>query len=171
MTEVMSSLSSTRFYGKYRGIVMDNVDTKKLGRIRAKVETVLGDKILPWAVPCVPYAGKNVGIFFIPPIGARVWIEFENGDVCRPIFSGCYWNENDLPDKNYDPNIKIIKTEYATITINDIAGENKIEIETNKEDQKIVMKPNSLELSHKGCNIILTSNDVSINGKNLQVLK
>ena len=106
---------SKKFYGKYRGKVTDNRDPKNLGRIRAKVPSVLEDKELGWALPCVPYAGKNVGMLFIPPIDSNVWIEFEDGDIRKPICSGCFWGSSDVPNLNNDPDIKIIKTEHATI--------------------------------------------------------
>jgi len=163
--------SQDKFYGKYRGKVTDNNDPDRLGRIRAKVHLILEDRVIGWAMPCVPYAGKNVGILFIPPIDSNVWIEFEQGDVEKPIFSGCYWDSNQVPDKNNDPNIKIIKTEHATLTINDNKGkEERIEIKTLK-DQKLVIEPNSIEMFHHGCSIKITSKEVFINGSNLQVLK
>jgi hypothetical protein len=84
-----------RFYGKYRGTVTD-VDAATL-RIKATVPAVLGATPTGWCLPCVPYAGDNVGFFFIPETGAGVWIEFEGGDVSYPIWSGCYWRTDELP--------------------------------------------------------------------------
>jgi uncharacterized protein involved in type VI secretion and phage assembly len=161
---------SKKFYGKYRGTVTKNFDKDGLGRIKAKVTTVLGDEELHWAMPCVPYAGNRVGMFFIPPIGSNVWIEFEEGDVEKPIFTGCFWGHGQIPDKNYDPNIKIIKTENATLTISDKSTKNRIEIKTDK-NQKIVVNPDGIELFHEGCTVRLTSTKVSINGRNLEILK
>ena len=68
-----------RFYGKYRGIVRE-VDADTL-RIKAMVPAVLGETVSGWAMPCVPYAGDQVGFFLVPDVGAGVWIEFEGGDV------------------------------------------------------------------------------------------
>ncbi|MDQ1722282.1 MAG: hypothetical protein QOI26_2016, partial [Pseudonocardiales bacterium] len=84
-----------RFYGKYRGIVTD-VDTSTL-RVKATVPAVLGVTPTGWCQPCVPYAGPNVGFFFLPEPGAAVWIEFEGGDVSYPIWTGCFWREGELP--------------------------------------------------------------------------
>ncbi|GHJ47491.1 baseplate assembly protein [Catellatospora sp. TT07R-123] len=84
-----------RFYGKYRGTVSD-VDPDTL-RIRAVVPAVLGTLPTDWCLPCVPYAGPDVGLFLIPDVGAAVWIEFEGGDVSLPIWSGCFWREGELP--------------------------------------------------------------------------
>jgi uncharacterized protein involved in type VI secretion and phage assembly len=85
----------SRFFGKYRGIVTD-VDSATL-RIKATVPAVLGTTPSGWCQPCVPYAGPDVGFFFIPDVGAGVWIEFEGGDVSYPIWSGCYWRSGELP--------------------------------------------------------------------------
>ena len=168
MTNVTTG--SKKFYGKYRGTVTNNFDKDGLGRIKAKVTTVLGEEELPWAMPSVPYAGDNIGMFFIPPEGSNVWIEFEEGDVNKPIFSGCFWGHGQIPDKNYDPNIKMIKTENASLRIGDKSAKNRIEIKTDK-NQKIIVNPEGIELFHEGCSVRLTSGKVSINGKNLEVLK
>ena len=32
-----------------------------------------------WAMPCVPLAGKQMGIFVVPQIGSGVWMQFEGG--------------------------------------------------------------------------------------------
>lgn len=162
---------SKKFYGKYRGIVTDNRDPKFLGRIRARVPSVLGEEEIGWALPCVPYAGKTVGMLFIPSKDSDVWIEFEDGDIRKPIFSGCFWGSSVVPKLNNDPDIKIIQTEHATMIINDKSGENKIEIKTLLKNQKIVIKPDSIELYHDGCSVRLTSREVFINGENLKVLK
>jgi uncharacterized protein involved in type VI secretion and phage assembly len=86
-----------RFYGKYRGIVTD-VDDSTL-RIKATVPAVLGTTPTGWCMPCVPYAGKSVGFFFLPEVGAAVWIEFEGGDVSYPIWTGCFWRDGELPSE------------------------------------------------------------------------
>ena len=48
-----------RFYGKYRGIVTD-VDASTM-RIKASVPSVLRRQPTGWCMPCVPYAGPQVG--------------------------------------------------------------------------------------------------------------
>ena len=88
----------SRFYGKYRGVVSDNNDAEKLGRIRAHVPEVLGAQIeSPWALPCAPYTGPDQGLFVVPEVGAGVWIEFEAGDPARPIWSGGWWAASEAP--------------------------------------------------------------------------
>lgn len=79
------------FYGKYRGTVLNNIDPMQMGRIQATVPDV--SNILPgsWALPCLPLAGIQNGIFAVPAIGAGVWIEFEQGNPDYPIWSGCFF--------------------------------------------------------------------------------
>ncbi len=80
-----------RYYGKYRGTVTDVNDPEMLGRIRATVPAVMGDKDSGWAMPCVPSGLPSEIGSALPNVGARVWIEFENGDPDYPIWSGCWY--------------------------------------------------------------------------------
>jgi hypothetical protein len=80
-----------KFYGKYRGTVVNNVDPEFRGRILAIVPAVSNVIPTSWAMPCVPIAGKLEGFFAVPQIGAGVWIEFEGGDPDQPIWVGGFW--------------------------------------------------------------------------------
>lgn len=80
-----------KFFGKYRGTVINNIDPEQRGRILAIVPAVTGVALTSWAMPCVPIAGKQEGMFVVPQIGAGVWIEFEEGDSDRPIWVGGFW--------------------------------------------------------------------------------
>jgi hypothetical protein len=80
-----------KFYGKYRGTVINTIDPLQLGRIQAMVPDVSGFIPTSWCMPCVPIAGKQMGTFMVPQIGAGVWIEFEQGDPDYPIWVGGFW--------------------------------------------------------------------------------
>jgi hypothetical protein len=80
-----------KYYGKYRGTVVNNLDPEQRGRIQALVPDVLGVTPSSWAMPCVPMAGKEQGFFMVPQIGAGVWMEFEQGDPDYPIWVGGFW--------------------------------------------------------------------------------
>ena len=84
-------MTSSPFYGKYRGTVINNIDPLQIGRIQAIVPDVAGFFPSSWAMPCVPVAGINMGMFTVPSIGAGVWVEFERGDPDFPIWVGGYW--------------------------------------------------------------------------------
>jgi len=156
-----------RYFGKYRGLVRDNNDPENLGRIKALVPEVLGEEIISeWVLPCSPYSGDGVGQFMVPPIDAGVWIEFEAGDVSRPIWSGCWWAKEELPKDNSGtsatPALKIIRTEQGlmitmddrgqTITLSDENGRNMLKIEvtqgliTLQGTTKVVVEAPQIEL-------------------------
>jgi uncharacterized protein involved in type VI secretion and phage assembly len=111
-----------RVWGKYAGKVVSNSDPEQMGRLQVRCDAVFGSTPV-WALPCVPYAGPGVGFYFIPPVNAGVWIEFEGGDASRPIWTGCYWAKGELPDGAGSADCKLIATEKATLKIDDAAGE------------------------------------------------
>jgi uncharacterized protein involved in type VI secretion and phage assembly len=87
-----------RYYGKYRGTVLNNVDPMQQGRIMIQVPEVLGPAVTSWALPCVPFAGTQTGVFYFPPMGSAVWVEFEGGDSNFPIWVGGFWtNAAEIP--------------------------------------------------------------------------
>ncbi len=149
----LTELVRSRYFGKYRGIVRENEDPEQLGRIRALVPDVLGENVLSeWALPCTPYTGDRQGQYMIPPVEAGVWIEFEAGDVSRPIWTGCWWASNELPTDNAGttaaPPLKIIRSGKGlmvtlddgsqTITVSDQDGSNMVEIKV--QEGKITVK-------------------------------
>jgi hypothetical protein len=85
------TVATQKFYGKYRAIVTNNVDPMMIGRIQVIVPDAASLAPSTWAMPCVPVAGINMGMFSPPLIGSGVWIEFERGDPSKPIWVGCYW--------------------------------------------------------------------------------
>lgn len=80
-----------RFYGKYRGTVLNNVDPLQEGRIQVTVPDVSAVAPTSWAMPCMPLAGIQNGFFTVPMIGSGVWVEFEQGDPDYPIWVGGFW--------------------------------------------------------------------------------
>ena len=151
ITDIKNNQQLSRFFGKYRGTVSDNQDPKNIGRIKAKVPEVLGDVETGWALPCLPYSGNGSGTYSVPEPEAGVWIEFEAGDVSRPLWSGCWWKENQLPENNggtmATPPLKIIRSEKGLmvafddnsqeITLSDENGSNMVTITVTDGKVKI----------------------------------
>jgi hypothetical protein len=59
----MSDEKTTRYYGKFRGTVVNNVDPEQRGRIQAIVPDVQGLTPTTWAMPCVPIADPEYPIW------------------------------------------------------------------------------------------------------------
>jgi hypothetical protein len=156
----------TLFFGKYRGQVQNNVDPYVSGRVQVTAPAVLGDAIV-WAFPCVPYAGSGVGFFAIPPVGANVWVEFEGGNPEVAIWSGCFWDKGDAPAPT--PEMKVFKTDSATITLNDLPGVGGVTIETS-DGKKITLSATSIQIDDgAGGTVTLEGPKVSINQSALEV--
>ena len=72
-----------KFYGKYRGTVVQNVDPEIARRIMCMVPDVLGLGALELVRGMHAAGGADGaadGAYMVPPIGAGVWVEFEHGD-------------------------------------------------------------------------------------------
>ncbi|MGB7953624.1 MAG: phage baseplate assembly protein V [Candidatus Nitrosopolaris sp.] len=171
-------IDSTRIYGKYSGTVSDNADPLTQGRIRATDVAILEGEETGWALPCTPFAGPGVGFFFLPPVGAKVWIEFEAGKVEHPIWSGCFWRDGEAstmlsslpnsPSSSDAPKTKVIKTEKATLSLSDLTSAQGITIEITT-GLKIEMVNNTVTISNGNSTLELTSSDVAINRPALEI--
>lgn len=173
-------MSQRSFLYKYRGVVEDNQDPQKKGRLKVNVPDVMGNlaaEDITWARPCIPYAGPDVGFFFIPPVGAQVWVEYEGGDPDYPIWTGCFWGDNDDPPVPRDaaaedlPNLKVLKTSTGSLTFNDSDQEPSLTIEFTQggEAATVVIDTNGIEITYRQDRIRLSGSKVSINGNALEV--
>ncbi|MFI0848334.1 phage baseplate assembly protein V [Mesorhizobium sp. IMUNJ 23232] len=158
MERLFEALAS-RHFGKYPGVVKDNVDPLKSGRVEVEIPTVLGAQRV-WALPCVPYVGKGgLGFHAIPDTGCNVWIEFIAGDRNHPIWTGCFWPENALDTADAMPGVKFWKTTSFTIRIDDDQGELTIE---SAAGGKITISPTEISIEAPSINQTCGSRKVAL---------
>ena len=94
----MTAATEPRYLGKYRGIVASNIDPLDQGRLLVQVPDVLADDPCFWAMPALPGASVQAGLFALPPVNAQVWVEFEQGDPDYAVWVGCFPGSTaDLP--------------------------------------------------------------------------
>lgn len=124
--------NDTGHFGKFRGEVTDNLDPDNRARLRVHVGHLGEDYITTWALPCLPFGGASeTGMFFVPVIGARVWVEFEQGDINFPIWTGTYWDADtdppteSQPEEN-DPVRRAFKTPSGHILLFDDTSDTEI---------------------------------------------
>jgi hypothetical protein len=180
----MSETSSPqRFYGKYRGTVINNVDPMQMGRLLVTVPDVLGAGVpSSWAEPCVPLTGPTgppMGVYLVPPPGAGVWVEFEQGDPERPIWSGCRWGgASDVPPlarlgNPADPNIVIQSLLQHSVMISDMPPTPATGgiILKSTTGAMIVVNDSGIYISNgKGATITMIGPTVTINNGALMVI-
>jgi hypothetical protein len=156
--------TKTGCFGKYRGKVENTIDPMKLGRLQVSCPAILGEGSLSWALPSTPYAGPGVGLFLLPPVGANIWVEFEGGDPDYPIWSGCFWGTGQVPASPAMENIKMLKTEGVSITIDDMqnAGGLTMVIESPAVQNVISLKcdTNGVELTIGDAKLTMTTEDI-----------
>jgi uncharacterized protein involved in type VI secretion and phage assembly len=147
-----------RFYGKYRGVVTNVDDPQRRGRLRVKVGAI-GEDAEFWCMPCVPYAGANVGLVCLPEVGAGVWIEFEQGDVSYPIWSGCFWGLDEMPEQA-SPAVKVLRTRAGhQIKLDDDAE--AIEI-SDAHGNLVTMDSQGITLERNGQSVKVSDSSVNI---------
>jgi hypothetical protein len=134
-----------RYFGKYRGTIIDNADPDNLGRVKATVPRLLGDEVTGWALPAFPYGGASEqGLFLVPDVGAGVWIEFEGGDLSYPIWTGTWFTSGAIPE-SAQPGKKVLKTRSGhKIVLDDDGG--SVEI-TDSNGNTIKMDASTIKIA------------------------
>ena len=173
-------MNEGRFVGKYRGTVINNIDPEMRGRLMLLVPDVL--QLIPstWAEACVPLAGPTgppMGVYMVPPIGAGVWVEFENGDPDHPIWVGCRWGAaTDVPPLAkagipVSPNIVMQTLGQHTIMISDLPGPTGGIMLKSFTGASLIVNDTGIYIQNgKGASITLVGPTVTINNGALTII-
>ncbi|WP_392532153.1 VgrG-related protein [Nostoc sp. C117] len=87
------------------GIVTNNKDPQKWGRVKLKFPTMTEDHESDWARVVAVGAGKNRGFDCLPEVNDEVLVGFEHGDIHRPYVIGGVWNGKDAPPEKVDDSV------------------------------------------------------------------
>lgn len=176
-----TSAAAGRFLGKYRATVLLNTDPEQRGRLQLLIPDVLGPIPSTWAEACVPLAGPTgppMGVYLVPPLGAGVWVEFEQGDINYPVWVGCRWGAtSDIPmlakaGLPVSPNIVMQTLGQHALVISDMpptpaTGGIMLKSATNA---MVVVNDSGIYISNgKGATISLVGPTVTINNGALVV--
>ena|SRR5947209_117395 len=161
--------TTKRYFGKYRGLVVNNIDPMFIGRLLVQVSDVKALLPSTWAMPCVPIAGTQCGAYVVPAVGAGVWVEFEHGDPQFPIWVGGYWLETaevpalaqaGLPGS---PSIVLQTLGQNTIAISDLPGAGGILLKSATGALIMVNEVGITISNGQGATIIMAGPTVTIN--------
>jgi phage baseplate assembly protein gpV len=133
-------------FGKFRAIVDDNKDPEKRGRLRLVIPSVFADQPTDWALPCMPYGGRpGEGMFMVPENEAQVWVEFEEGDIHKPLWVGTFWQqESDVPKDaaKKEPTTRLLQTKSGHILqFDDAEGKERFRLH-HPTEAEIIIDPN-----------------------------
>lgn len=166
-----------KYYGKYRGMVLNNVDPMQIGRLLVQVPDVAGVIPLSWALPCFPISGKQMGAYMIPQIGAGVWVEFEQGNSDYPIWSGCWFGSAAevpalaLAGNPASPNIVLQTTLQNAIVVSDLPGPTGGIMLKSTTGATIIVNDTGIYIQNgKGASLVMVGPTVTINNGALVVV-
>ncbi len=155
MEEMIQRLAEemrSKRYGKYRGFVVDNADPEKRARLRLRVPSVLADTETGWALPCLPFGGlADQGLFLVPEVDAQVWVEFEEGDISYPVWTGTFWQADGDPPSEAaldEPTTRLLKTPSGhRLQFDDESGEERFVLHHPTEAEIEIDKNGSIALT------------------------
>lgn len=134
---------AARFAGVVVGVVTNNQDPEKMGRVKVKFPWLSDEDESNWARVASPMAGKERGLFLLPEVDDEVLVAFEHGDPRFPYVVGSLWNGTDAPPaENADGknNVRVLKSRSGhVIRLTDEDGKEKIEIIDKSEKNSIVI--------------------------------
>ena len=165
-----------KFFGVYRATVTNNIDPLQIGRIQATVPDVSALTPTTWAMPCIPIAGKQMGTFMVPQIGAGVWLQFEGGDPDRPVWTGGWWGDSaEVPSLvkqgvPADPSLVFQSMLQYAIVISDLPGPTGGIMLKSPTGASIIVNDTGIYISNgKGASIQMTGPTVTVNSGALVV--
>ena len=158
---LVASPPSSSARGLVIGIVTDNQDPEKLGRVKVKYPWLSPDHASDWARVVSIGGGPTRGIQFVPEINDEVLVGFEQGDVHHPYVLGGLWNGVDAPPGDQGKIVsggkvqqRVIQSRTGhTITLDDADGAggitvkdrggNEITLDSGSNALKITIKGNA----------------------------
>jgi uncharacterized protein involved in type VI secretion and phage assembly len=166
-----------KYYGKYRGMVLNNIDPMMIGRLLVQVPDVLGLGVSSWAMPCVPVAGPQMGVYVVPLVSSGVWVEFEGGNPDYPIWSGCFWGSTaEVPPLAFaglpvSPNIVLQTSGQSTIVVSDLPGPTGGIMLKSLTGASIIVNDTGIYIQNgKGASIVMAGPAVTINNGALTII-
>ncbi|TFG42796.1 MAG: phage tail protein [Bacteroidia bacterium] len=151
--------------GVMPGIVTNNQDPDKMGRIKIQFPWFSDENETDWVRIATPMAGAERGMLFLPEVEDEVLVAFENGDINRPYVIGALWNGKAAPpetnsdgknnirkicsrsgheiifnddSENSKEKMEIHSKSGHTILLDDTSDNGKIEIKTSAEHRIVL---------------------------------
>ena len=139
----------------YLGIVEDNIDPRRLGRIKVRVQCLFdGNEIatedLPWAFPYKDLVGKT---FSVPAVGKIVNVVFDNGSIYSPEY---------ICAEHYNINLEnklgsLSDDEYKNFIA--LLFDHRTQVYSDDTELRLDYMYNNIKIKKDGINIHLKDND------------
>ena len=161
--------------GVTSGIVTQNKDPEKLGRVKLKLPWREEGFETDWARVATPMAGGARGVFFLPEVGDEVLVAFDRNDIRFPYVLGSLWSRADKPPQtNADGknDVRIIHTRKGHTLLFDDGDKGRIEIKLD-DGKKITIDADGIVIDDSANKVKLDAKGgaVSIEAKQALTLK
>jgi uncharacterized Zn-binding protein involved in type VI secretion len=155
--------------GYHLGIVEDNADPDKRGRLKVRFP-FWGDKVVSNWIPLLrPYASKEAGAWMLPDIGTQVICCFFNYSPSKPVVIGSVYTPRAKPPltENPDNNLKVFTTKGGSrIVLSDKDGEEQILIHSKDGKMRMLLDKNKgLSIANEEGDITITCRKLTLAGK------
>lgn len=165
-------------YGKYRGTVVDNQDPEQRARLKVQIPSVLGEQTSDWALPCTPYGGsQTLGFFMVPDVDAQVWVEFEEGDINRPIWVGTFWQASGDPPEDAakdEPTTRMLQTKSGHILqFDDADGEERFRLYHPADTEMLIESDGTVSITDASGAVLkmdATANEIILEDANGNIM-
>ncbi|HEU5087555.1 MAG TPA: VgrG-related protein, partial [Roseiflexaceae bacterium] len=107
--------ANTLASGMMIGLVTNNKDPEKFGRVKVKFPWLSEEDESDWLRVVVPGGDNNRGLLFLPEVNDEVLVGFEQGDINRPYVLGGLWNGQDATICVDNTTVKAGKVEQRLI--------------------------------------------------------
>jgi uncharacterized protein involved in type VI secretion and phage assembly len=169
LIDLVNESIGTQIFGVSIGVVTNNKDPEKLGRVKLKLPLRECPNETDWARVATLMTGKEMGSFFLPEVGDEVLVAFNQGDVKQPFVIGSLWNSVEKPpltNEDGKNNIRKIKSRSGhELIFNDESDKETIELHTKAGNiLKMEDSNNKISIKDKSGN-----NTLEIDGQNNQV--
>jgi uncharacterized protein involved in type VI secretion and phage assembly len=172
-----------RYSGKFAGVVTDNGPPSSgahRGQVTANVPGILEETpdgsgsqpLKVFAAPALP-----PGFFFTPEVGDTIWVEFVNGDINFPIWTGVWYAADASPQTADDAaptkDQKIIRTKSGfVLQFDDTSGGEKLVIKDKTNQTTITLDSNGVTVAANNgvtiscgqCSFTLSSSQIQLKG-------
>jgi len=162
----LAEFQRSRHFGKYRGLVRDIEDPEGLLRIKAEVPAVYGEVDSPWAMPALPFAGPGHGLVLLPEVGDGVWIEFEGGDISRPIWSGCWFAKDQRPSPDGQTARLLATSAGHQVLLDEEADEIRL---IHPGGAQVTIGKDGITLSFGSCTLAVNRTEINLNNGMVKV--
>lgn len=171
--------------GFYLGLVTNNEDPEKLGRIKLAVPGLVEpESNWAWPIGTVGGGGSEVGFYAVPPVGAKVGVFFRQGSITNPFYVAGNWGKPDgvseaplavqTADAGTQHQIRVFESERYSMVFFDVPGQEYMMVRDKQAGAFILLDgptgqmsleaPTGISIKSTG-SVLIDALDVSINGR------